>query len=92
MSSAFTMLGLPYGVGASVRRRLGTAVGTLELGISIKIAAVPQPGVLGTLAIDDATEDHQRECEKVAVAALARSHRGFCEGASIAHRETLLRL
>ncbi|WP_165969355.1 hypothetical protein [Actinomadura sp. KC06] len=44
------------------------------------------------LAIDDAAASHQRECEKFAVAALARSHRGFCEGGSIAHRETMLRL
>jgi len=47
--------------------------------------------VVDELAVDSDAEDHQRECEEVAVAALARSHRGFCEGGSIAHRETLLR-
>ncbi|MFI0366439.1 hypothetical protein ACH35V_01085 [Actinomadura sp. 1N219] len=48
--------------------------------------------VVDELATEDATESHQRECEEVAVAALARSHLGFCEGGSIAHRETMLRL
>ncbi|WP_285590791.1 hypothetical protein [Herbidospora sp. NBRC 101105] len=47
--------------------------------------------VVDELVPDDDMEDHQLECEEVAVAAVARRHQGFCDGGSMADRETLLR-